>query len=280
MKTALTIGLFSIVMAGCATAGPKGGMPKVITLEFKGRPGEISVTRYYSNARILSYESGQLIRDKLEGVDFSVNTHFTDVNPQSKILKYSTKTTRKDGIVDLHDLAFPELNEQIDYVIHNNGEVLQANHLPPQSLFYVPALPIPANPVEIGDTWTMEHTWYSAKDAIPLRLQVVGILKNIVVCEKKNLCADLEISGHVSLVAEPTALGASFASRVWGRVLFSLERGDVIWSEMRSSEDMGVKGDKISVRSCMVSEMKLADNYQIKFACDPHDDEVTKTPTY
>jgi hypothetical protein len=271
--------LIALSFVGCATTGPKGGLPKAVTIEFHGKPGELTRTHYYSNARILSYQDGQLLRDRTEGVDFAVDTHVTAFDPAKKILQFQVRTVTKDGTVELHDLAFPELNEQLLYTVRTNGEVLRVSELPPTSLFFVPALPTPKGPVTIGDTWTMEHSWISSKDGIPLQLEVVAILKDIVACEKNEICADIELSGHVNLVAMPTAEGARFQSRLWGRLLFSLARGDVIWSEMRSNEEMGAKTDRMAVRSCMVSEMKIGAP-QIKFECNPNDDAVGKTPVY
>ncbi len=275
-----SLGLFGLSsLVGCATlGGPSGSLPKAVEIRFKGKAGETTETRYFSNSHILSYEAQQLLRDRTEGVDFSVNSHVSKFDEKGKILSFELRTIRKDGTVALHDLAFPELNEEIDYVVRSTGEVLHAGRYLTQSLFYVPAMPIPAGPVEVGDTWTMDHTWLSAKDAIPMKLEVVGILKDIVVCEKVKICADIEISGHVGLVAAPTVAGAHFESRLWGRMLFSIERGDVIWSEMRSDENMTMPGDRMAVTSCMVSETKLGADYKTAFACDPSEQGVGKIP--
>ncbi|MGZ6480619.1 MAG: hypothetical protein ACXWQE_15010 [Bdellovibrionales bacterium] len=280
MKTISLSLTAAFLFLGCASTGPKGGLPSAVAIEFKGKPGEVTKTHYYSNAHILSYQDGQILRDRTEGVDFTVDTHVTEFDPAKKILKYEVRTTEKDGAVELHDLAFPELNEQLYYTVRTNGEVLNVNNLRSKSLFYVPALPTPKAPVQIGDTWTMEHDWVSSKDGIPMQLEVVAILKDIVACEKKNVCADIELSGHVEVMSAPKVVGARFNSRLWGRVLFSLERGDVIWSEMRSTEEMAATGDRMAVRSCMVSEMKLGGKPKIEFACNPTDDAVTKTPVY
>lgn len=254
-----------------------GAEPALI--EFKGRPGERTETRYYSNARTKTYSDTQLLRDRQEAVDFTVESKTVDVNAPQKLIHFKTKTIRKDGSEDLHELAFPEMGEEIDFLIRQNGEVLAAGNYAPQSLFFVPSLPIPKHPVKIGDTWDLEHTWFSAHEAIPLRLSVVAILKDLVDCEGGKTCADLEVSGNVRLVATPTQPGARFDSKVWGRMLFSLERGDIIWSEMRSEEEMLVKGDRTLVSSCMVSEMKLAADYKTKFECDPGPQAVEKVPS-
>lgn len=280
MKVFFTAAVLTAGLAGCTSIAGKSNvnLPKSVVLEFKGKPGETTDTRYYSNARILSYEDGQLVRDRAESVDFTVASHVSEYDPKSKTIAFDVTTTRKDGTVELHDMAFPELNEQIDYVVRGNGDVLKAGHYLPQSLFFVPSMPIPDRAIEIGDTWTMTHTWYSARDAIPLQLDVMGILKDIVPCETNKVCADIEISGHVNLVEKPTTIGSQFKSRLWGRLLFSLERGDVIWSEMRSEENMAIPGQRSAVRSCMISETKMTGDYKSAFACNPNQDEVTKTP--
>lgn len=268
---------FSLV--GCATAGSHVPGVKSVTLEFKGRDGESVDTRYYSNSRLYTYENGQLVRDRTEAVDFTVNSRVIHEDSTKHIVHFISRTTRKDGTaVDLHDLAFPELNEQIDYVIRGNGEVLQAGHYPPQSLYFVPSLPIPDHPVSVGDTWTMSHAWISGKDGVPLRLDVVAILKDIVSCEGDKVCGDVEISGHVMLMATPNAPDARFVSRMWGRMLFSTARGDVIWSDVRSHEEMGTPDELLKVDSCMLSETKMTATYKTQFACEPGAKPVEKVP--
>jgi hypothetical protein len=194
------------------------------------------------------------------------------------LIQFKVKTVEKDGTADLHELGFPEMGEAIDYVIRGNGEVLKAGHYPEQSLFFVPALPVPSASVKVGDTWPMDHTWYSAKDGIPLRLQVIGILKDIVACEGGKVCADIEISGDVKLGAMKAVPRNVFSSRLWGRMLFSLDRGDVIWSQMRSREDMKTPGHEMKVSSCMLSEMQLNGSFQASKDCDPAEEKIVSTP--
>lgn len=276
MQAALLI-LMATTLCACSSATKSADPGHPIELEFKAKAGESAETRYVSNSRSLVYEDKQLLRDRTESVDFTVQTYYQGFDPTNKLLKFKVKTISKDGQVDLHEMAFPELFEEIDYIQRSTGEILKAGNYSPQGLFYVPSLPMPHGPVQVGDTWAMEHTWVSSRDAIPLRLEVIGILKGIVPCEKKQ-CADMEISGGVNLVAVPTIPGAKFESRVWGRLLFSLERGDVMWSEMRSQEEMTIPGSRTVVSSCMTSEMKAGEKFKTGFACDPKDAPVTTTP--
>lgn len=252
---------------------------EAVTLELKGQPGTSIETRYYSSARTLSYNENQLLRDRTESVDFAVITDIKSYDPQTKQLKFVARTVRKDGKVALHDLAFPELREEIDFVVDGGtAKVIRAGGYSPLGIFYVPSMPLPKEPVKVGDTWVLEHVWYSANDNIPLKLDIVGILKNIVPCEGDKRCADIEISGNVSLVNAPTTIGSGFESKVWGRVLFGVERGEVIWSEMRSAERMNLPGERVEVSSCMISETKLGKGYRTKLECEPKEQPITSIP--
>lgn len=264
----IALGLALIGM-GCASVN-KPPVPEKVEILFKGKAGESSETRYYSNSRTMSYTDSQLLRDKTESVDFTVKTAVTDYRPEEKLLRYDVTTVRKDGPVALHDLAFPELSEKIDFIVRSDsGEVLKAGRYSPMSVFFVPSLPMPKRPVSVGDTWALEHAWLSAEDQIPLRLEVIGILKNIQRCPKSDhLCADLELSGSIELVKMPTAAGARFDSRISGRVMFDLDRGDVLWSEIRSQEDMIVSGERTEVRSCMISQLELDVHLERPRACE------------
>src|SRR5262245_13801759 len=100
---------FALVLDGCAGSRLRGDLPQSVAIEFKGKTGDKTDTLYYSNARILTYEGAQIVKDRTEGVDFTTETNVKDYNEKEKLLKYVVKTTRKDGTVELHDMAFPEL---------------------------------------------------------------------------------------------------------------------------------------------------------------------------
>jgi hypothetical protein len=259
-----------LTMMGCASL-KKTPRPEKVEILLKGRPGESSETRYYSSSRTRTYSDSQLLRDKTESVDFLVRTDVTDYKPEQNILSYTVSTIRKDGPISLHDLAFPELDEKIDFSVRSDsGEVLKAGVYPSVGLFFVPSLPMPRRAVAVGDTWVLEHTWLSAQDQIPFRLEVIGILKGIDRCAKsEHLCADLELSGAVALAKVSFADGARFDSRISGRVMFDLDRGDVLWSEVHSQDDMIGSGEKTQVRSCMVSQLETGSDLKRPGTCEP-----------
>jgi hypothetical protein len=270
--------LFVLLLSACASSGGVSGSQDAVTLLLKGKAGTESDTRYSSSSHVLTYTDGQLIRDRNETVDFVVRNKVQRYEPQLGVVQFQSKTISKDGPGSLHDLAFPEMGEVIDYAVKSSGEVLMAGPLPPSSLFFVPSVPIPKEPVQVGDVWVLEHVWRSSRDGVPLRLEVAAILKDIVKCDGGGRCADLEISGHVRLVLPPDSKDARFISKLWGRMLFSLERGDVIWSQTRSFEDISHSKGRVTVNSCMTSEMKIGGGYRTPHGCEPGDVPVLEVP--
>ncbi len=250
-----------------------------VDIRFKGQPGKTYEARYYSSSRILTYSESQLIKDRTEAVDFTVKSEIKSFDPAAETIGFTTTTIKKDGVVPLHDLAFPEKGEVIEYLIKSTGEVLKAGDFPSQSIFFVPAMPIPKQKVQVGDTWPMEFVWASAREGIPLKLEVIGILKEVKSCNNGHTCADVEISGHVNLLINPDAANAKFVSRIWGRMLFDLDRGDVTWSQTRSREEMTTKTDRVLVSSCMVSETKSEKGFRTKVECEPREEAVTQVPS-
>lgn len=244
-----------------------------IKLALKSEKGVEDITRYYSHSYIRDYEGPQLVRERDEIVDFRVLEKIMGVNKKGEITVL-TSTTTKDGTVDLHDLAFPEKGEEIEYIFNRDGKVLKAGDLPPDSIFYVPPLALPKGPVKVGDTWALDHAWISLKNGIPLAVHLVAILKSIRQCGK-GLCADIELSGSVELVGLKKE--AIFNSSIWGRMLMSVEKGSVLWSEVRSRERMTLSGKGTDVLSCLVSGLEAPADLQIlkvKPVCKPTQDPV------
>ncbi|MGE0526700.1 MAG: hypothetical protein AB7G93_09000 [Bdellovibrionales bacterium] len=281
------VGRILAAIAGCLSlvhcsslkkVGSAPDLPPEVTIAFRAQNGAVTDTRYYSSSWTRGFTQDQIVRDRTEVVEFAVRSRVLAVDTSANTYRVNVRTIQKDGTVDLHALAFPELNEELEYVIRGDGAVLKAGNYPSQSIFFVPAMPVPHHPVRVGDTWTMKHSWLSAQGGIPLTLDVVGILKDIVSCDGRSVCADVEVSGHVRIEGLQTKPGGQFENRVWGRMLFGLSRGDVIWSEMRSAEEIRSEGDRVVVNSCMVSEVAIANSRRTAPSCDPKEQPVEKVP--
>ncbi len=248
--------LATLFTVGCASQRTKT-LPESVVIEMKGKAGESWETEYVSTSRTWSYTEGQLIRDRTEEVDFTIQTQVRDYDSNSGLLRFEVKTLKKEGVIPLRDLAFPELGETIDYVVQKSGKVLKAGAFRPDSLFYVPSLPIPKGPVQVGDTWSLTHAWISGANHIPLQLEAVGILKAIEGCGKDSICARIEISGGVDVLgAMQKSPLPVLSSEIRGSVLFDVASSDVIWSQIVSEDQMAAGSERTKVLSCMVSWRK------------------------
>ena len=265
------------IFAGCTSARLNPVLPAPpVRIELKGGLGQEDLTRYYSHSRIHNFEEDQMVRARDEIVDFKVKEKVTNVDPKTGRLTINTTTVAKDGVVDLHDLAFPEMGEEIEYIFSRQGQVFKAGDYPEDSVFFVPPVPLPKTEVVVGDTWTLDHGWVGMKNGIPLGVHLVGILKNIFQCGTGR-CADVEVSGQVEVIGVSPAK-AQFVSTIWGHLLISVERGTVIWSEVRSKERMNVPGARTEVLSCMVASLEAPKEWQkpsgLSESCKPSEEAV------
>lgn len=238
------------VMKEVALKGP-------VSLRLKAEPVQIAKSFYHSESDTHEYENDQKVKDSQELVDFSIQTEIMSVGEKSFVQR--VEAVSKDGLVDLHSFAFPEVGQQIDFEYTYTGDVLKAGGYSPNSLYFVPPISLPDHPVSIGDTWAMTHSWRSRDGGIPLRMDMATIFKRVVSCAPFGQCADLELSGRVIVEGKKINPTAQFSSQIWGRVLFSIDRGDVIWSEVRSDENVRHDKSKTEVVSCMGSIMKEMD---------------------
>jgi hypothetical protein len=108
--------------------------------------------------------------------------------------------------------------------------------------------------VRVGDTWESESEWISLKNGIPLKVGIVGILKNLYECGPET-CADIEVSGAVEILGMKKA-DVSFLSEISGRILYNIDQGMPLWSLIRSSEDLRLKESRTAVQGCVTSRMK------------------------
>ncbi len=268
-------GLF--ILSACASEPPASSVPaservkaKVnedgdFELRLKGTKGETSRTYYHSDSAVEDLEEGQKVRDHEEIMDFAVDSEVLAAAAEAIAVRMTT--IEKDGTGSLHDYAFPEPDESIDFFYTSDAHVLKADPFPKESIFYLPPVSLPAKPVKIGDTWTLNHSWISNNDGLPLNLNMVTIFKGVTACGRYGLCADLEVSGKVDIDADKFEEMASFNSRLWGRILFSFEKGDVIWSEVRSKEVFKTSSSEMRVLACMVSKMQASANDRL--SCKP-----------
>lgn len=242
-----------------------------ILLRLNSIAGDSTLSKYYSHSHSEDFLEGQMTKKKDEIVEFQLLEKVKRVDSEGRLI-IDSMTVEKDGLIDLNDLAFPELEEIIEYVYSPIGQVIKAGSYPKGSIFYIPPMPLPEEPVLVGETWEMSQSWRSLKNGIPLRVQVVAILKNILKCGNRT-CADVEISGDVSVINMPLNK-MQFTSNINGRILFDVKKGLIIWSQIQSSEDFQVESQQTKVQGCLVSEIVEPEELGLKksserMSCQP-----------
>lgn len=268
MKFTSTLLSLFVMLQGISCAHQTLSAQKDVLLELKGAPGRKDQTRYYSHTRTEVIEDNQLLREKDEMVDFTVESVLT-AGPADRV-SFTSKTIRKDGTFDLHDLAFPEKGESIDFVLSKNATVLSVSDYPPSSVFYIPPIPLPDRPVRLGDTWEIRHLWASQDQGIPMELRVIGILKSVNKCPS-GTCALIAISGDVQIAGRLDE-AHQFHSELNGEMSFAVEQGLITWSLIQSDEQLKSADGKIHVTSCLMSKLddpKQWSPLEISWPCRP-----------
>jgi hypothetical protein len=276
-KTALPfLGIFIFVLSGplgCSHGGMKVKEVRVrqpVLLQINGNKGQVELTRYRYLSTKATTDERKIRVKRDESVDFVTKSEVIDSLKDNQV-RVRVQTTQKEGGVELNDLSFPELNESIDFIFTPSAKVLKAGGYSRESIFFVQPIPLPEGPVSKGDTWTLEHTWLSRHNSLPLKIELVSILSRFVECGENDRCADIEISGRV--VLPPGMIKGSLQSQVFGRLLFAEKKGMIVWSDIRTEERLKTEDEKIEIDSCLESLVEEPKSYRWAFKekadCDP-----------
>lgn len=246
--------VFSIlIFLNCSVLSKKNSQlietqqPNAILLQLSGKPGQREINSYHSHTYTKIYENHALLNEREEIIDFKLQIE-TKKNEQNRIYQ-SLSVIEKEGMADLHDMAFPELGETLEMIYTLTGQVLQAGDYPKKSLFYIPSIPLPDKPVKVGETWLQYYQWFGLKNGLPLNLELLTIFKGFYRCQNDE-CVDLEISGRVFL-PEEISHGVDLQSLISGRLLFNKTKGFLIWSDVRNEEVFKQGAIEISVVACL-----------------------------
>jgi len=252
----ILVGLNVLTVLGCShgtTKGLSGREVQIsgpVKLEINNEAGHTEVTHYRYDSIKDTHDERKIRVKREEVVDFKTKSVVTSSKGTGEV-DVRMETFEKDGEMDLNDLSFPEKGEAIDFVMDRASNVIKAGNYPPESIFFVQPVPLPPQAVSKGDTWEIEQGWLSRNNGMPLKLDIIGILTKFVECGENDRCADIEISGKVTV---PTGLvKATLESKVEGHLLFALRGGLVVWSEIRTHEKLITADEKVLIGSCMES---------------------------
>lgn len=277
--------------AACSHTEKRPALPEVklsgpITLRLKGEVGHTETVEYLHKSSSDSYEDRDVRRRTEDALAFVSQAETVKVDPQGAggrgTFTQVLSTSNKIGNLELHDFAMPEPGEKLEITADTRGRILKSGDYPTNSLFYVPPVSLPEEPVAIGDTWPMQAAWLSLDNMVPYQLDMVSILKGVYECGEDQ-CADIELSGEVGFQG-PLAQAMSFRSTWKGRMLFALKSGTVAWSRVDSEERFIADNVRREVNSCLESALKASATVKVPAGyetpkCDPKpptDTQVSK----
>ncbi len=275
--------LLIFTLMGCTTASKKVDGMKVYNLQeptfihLKGLQGLETLSRIYSKT-VIKEKTGDVIKEKeVKEVDFDVSSEVLLVDRGKAHIYFLITTVRKDGDVELADLAMPELNEKLKVTMYPNAEVFEVADKPKTSIYYVPPISLPLHKVKVGSQWAFKRMWLTAKNNVPVQIEMQSKLTNILECATNDKCADIELQGKVSLpTADPEKI--QLTSDIKGRILFSLRTGSIVWSSVYTHEEITFEKKTQIIKTCTTNHLvkpKLPGlTLDDKEKCDP----LTETP--
>lgn len=245
-------------------------------LRLSAQAGRVEVTKHASRSVSKSFDQGKLKSLDESSAQFEVRTEIRD-RPDGTIEQW-LQTTKKSGDLDLRSLAFPEEGEKLGLLLTRQGRVLSAGEYPPDSIFFVPPVSLPAGPVAVGDTWELVAQWKNFEDDTPFQLEMVSILKGYVACGDDQ-CADVELSGEVKIPFEMRKF-VGFDSEWRGRMLFAKNSGSLVWSRIDSLETMRGEGVERRIHSCLESVLAEPAALQPKTITGPTCEDGRMPPAF
>ncbi len=257
-----------LTSAACSLSQKETNRP--ISLRFEGVKGHKDLYSIHSQTVVENISPDKLLHQKIDMVEFDVQTEISKIDSKNSTIEVNSKTIKKEGHLSLHDMAYPELNETIHFVFDRQGRVLRAGDHPSDTIFYIPPLPLPETEVKVGDTWTYEKEWRTQQSLVPMKLQLVMVLKKVINCYRNEKCVEIEWSGKVS----PADEGLPIESLIVGYTLYRPKTASQIWTWSRNEEKLKLQGVDMKVSTCVHSILKSERSKINPFAkqeplCDP-----------
>jgi hypothetical protein len=284
----------AVWLSGCATQPPKAALqPRAeladvlsrlkpvsglqpAQLRLKADLNKTEKVEYAHAMSSRSYDNNQLRAQKDERFQFTSQAETLAVDDHATDGRFTQLITvlQKDGDVDLHDFALPDLGEKLEVIADSRGRILKAGEYPNNSIFYVPPISLPENAVSVGDTWQTQSAWLSLSEMVPYQLDMVSILKALWHCGS-DTCAEIELSGEVRFQGA-LSKALSFQSTWRGRMLFDIERGTVVWSRTDSDERFLSDQLRRDVSSCLEAVLIEPREWAVAEAGAAHCDPVVE----
>lgn len=203
-------------------------------------------------SKIKAFDNDQILRKKIQSVEFKVKAKTSPTGKPAQF-KQVQETFFKDGSTPLHELAFPELGEKIEFTFAPDMRVIKVEGYPERSIFTVQPLPLPSKPVRLGEEWINESHWVTGESAIELHSKIKSKFSSWRSCGDHQ-CAEIKIQGQIRS-------DRGFGHTITGLFLMEPKTGLVPFAEFRAYEQMQVGEARAEVHSVLRSILALPPGY-------------------
>ncbi len=262
LKSVVTFCALGVLLTGCQSFNSGVSfkpqvlrLSKPVKIEISGTKGMHDRVDFQSKSFTQVFQSGDLIKESLERVNFTVESKLKHVDSKVGLYTFKMETTEKEGTLDLNGMGYPELGQSFDLVLDRNAKVKRAGLYKKESLFFIPPVSLPEKAVGVGDTWMMKHKWVG-ESGVPLIVELVSVLKGFYECNVSERCAEIEISGDV-FVNPILKTDLKIKSEISGRLLIHVETGSLVWADVRNNEEFN--DGKVTVKILSCTESVLTD---------------------
>lgn len=227
--------------------------PGDVLIRVRAPKGRVETLSHYYDVRTKNFEKTELVQEKEEFVEFQSQVTGEGEQPEN-VWNYQLQTMKKNGMLPLADMGFPEPGEKLNMMVSSGGRTIKAGDYPSSSIFFLPTFPFPWDGVRVGETWAYEHQWISHYSGVVLVLEVVGILRELFPCQRGDRCARIELSGDVRPAGK--LAGLILQNQIRAETIYALKEGRLLQMRSRTLERAQTATNVTEVQSCMISSAR------------------------
>lgn len=222
-----------VLLVACQSTVKGVDMDGPLPLQASSLQNSNSEYFYSTKSDVVIMDQGKKTREYVDFAEFNIQRHTLHLSENGE-MQFRVNTSNKKGNMSLKDMGFPEPNETLLEVIDSYGKPVVVKDYPMGSVFYLPRISLPENPVSAGDKWSYRGRWISMDTGWPFEIEINSRLVSWSDC-MGTLCAVIDFDARV-ILPEDFPLRSTIKSKIKGRLHYSPHSFDVLWGESESDE--------------------------------------------
>ncbi len=223
----------SVVILSCQSSVKSMDIEGPLLLQASSLQNSNSEYFYTTKSDVVVMDLGKKTRSYVDFAEFRIQRHTLHLGENGE-MQFRVNTSHKKGNMSLNDMGYPEPNETLLEVIDSYGKPVVVKDYPIGSVFYLPRVSLPENPVNEGDKWSYRGRWISRDTGWPFEIEINSKLTSWADCQG-TLCAVIDFTARV-ILPEDFPLRSTIKSNIKGRLHYSPHSFDVLWGESESDE--------------------------------------------